>query len=141
VIYNAVDPNANIIFGAVVDENLKDEVLITVIATGFHLNSSKNVIPRRAAVAQPVTFNKPAPKEFTKEFNKEINESEMTTFREEPKFGTKKIFGEEDLPITELAREPQAVKDNTIFEFAPKVIDLPEHSEEFDIPAFIRNRD
>ena len=51
--------------------------------------------------------------QFTKEFNKEINESEMTTFREEPKFGTKKIFGEEDLPITELAREPQAVKDNT----------------------------
>lgn len=35
VIYGAVDPNANILFGSVVNENLKDEVLITVIATGF----------------------------------------------------------------------------------------------------------
>ena len=31
----AADPEANIIFGAGIDENLKDEVKITVIATGF----------------------------------------------------------------------------------------------------------
>ena len=31
----AADPEANIIFGAGIDENLKDEVHITVIATGF----------------------------------------------------------------------------------------------------------
>lgn len=35
VIYNAVDPDANIIFGAVIDEKLQNEVIITVIATGF----------------------------------------------------------------------------------------------------------
>jgi len=35
VIYNAVDPDANIIFGAVIDEKLQDEVIVTVIATGF----------------------------------------------------------------------------------------------------------
>ena len=35
VISEMVDPNANIIFGAVIDESLKDEVRITVIATGF----------------------------------------------------------------------------------------------------------
>ncbi len=29
------DPNANVIFGAVVDESLKDEIRVTVIATGF----------------------------------------------------------------------------------------------------------
>jgi cell division GTPase FtsZ len=34
-IQQAADPNANIIFGAGVDESLKDEVRITVIATGF----------------------------------------------------------------------------------------------------------
>ena len=32
---NAVDPEANIIFGTVVDESLGDQVRITVIATGF----------------------------------------------------------------------------------------------------------
>jgi cell division protein FtsZ len=35
IIYEAVDPNANIIFGAVLDPRLQGEVRITVIATGF----------------------------------------------------------------------------------------------------------
>jgi len=36
VIYNSVEPNANILFGSVIDESLKDEIRITVIATGFN---------------------------------------------------------------------------------------------------------
>ncbi len=35
MIQKSADPDANIIIGAVIDENLKDEMLITVIATGF----------------------------------------------------------------------------------------------------------
>lgn len=35
IITEAVDPNANIIFGAVIDEALEDEIRVTVIATGF----------------------------------------------------------------------------------------------------------
>jgi cell division protein FtsZ len=35
VIYEAVDPNANIIFGALVDDSMEGEMAITVIATGF----------------------------------------------------------------------------------------------------------
>ncbi|HAW70524.1 MAG TPA: cell division protein FtsZ [Firmicutes bacterium] len=35
VIMKAADPDANIIFGAVIDESLNDEIRITVIATGF----------------------------------------------------------------------------------------------------------
>lgn len=35
LIRQSVDPDANIIFGAGLDENLKDEIKITVIATGF----------------------------------------------------------------------------------------------------------
>ncbi|GIM27903.1 cell division protein FtsZ [Clostridium polyendosporum] len=35
IVQEAADPDANIIFGAVIDENLKDEIRITVIATGF----------------------------------------------------------------------------------------------------------
>jgi cell division protein FtsZ len=34
-IYEIVDPNANIIFGAVIDEKMQGEIRITVIATGF----------------------------------------------------------------------------------------------------------
>lgn len=35
VIYASVDPNANIIFGALVDETMGESVAVTVIATGF----------------------------------------------------------------------------------------------------------
>jgi cell division protein FtsZ len=35
IIYEIVDPNANIIFGAVIDERLQGEIRVTVIATGF----------------------------------------------------------------------------------------------------------
>src|SRR5574337_476175 len=35
VVTSAADPNANIIFGAVIDESVGDEVRVTVIATGF----------------------------------------------------------------------------------------------------------
>ena len=36
IIYEGVDPNANIIFGAVIDDRMQGEVRITVIATGFN---------------------------------------------------------------------------------------------------------
>ena len=39
VIYEAVDPNANIIFGALVDESMNGEIAITVIATGFPIQN------------------------------------------------------------------------------------------------------
>ena len=35
MIQRSVDSEANIIFGSVVDENMGDEISITVIATGF----------------------------------------------------------------------------------------------------------
>ncbi len=47
IIYEAVDPNANIIFGAVIDERMQGEVRITVIATGF--SSDFNVAPATPA--------------------------------------------------------------------------------------------
>ena len=35
IIAQVVDPEANIIFGAVIDEQMAEEVRVTVIATGF----------------------------------------------------------------------------------------------------------
>ena len=53
IIHDAADPEANIIFGAVLDESLKDEVKITVIATGFdHYSEMAAAAP--VAVAMPV---------------------------------------------------------------------------------------
>lgn len=41
VIYDVVDPDANIIVGAVVDERLEGEIHLTVIATGFDSHPTK----------------------------------------------------------------------------------------------------
>jgi len=38
VVQKSADPEANIIFGAVIDESLQDDIQITVIATGFEKN-------------------------------------------------------------------------------------------------------
>ena len=47
IITEAVDPNANIIFGAVIDESLEDEIRVTVIATGF--KSANPAVPNKSA--------------------------------------------------------------------------------------------
>ena len=43
LIRQAVDEEANIIFGAGIDESMKDEISITVIATGFDDERGKNI--------------------------------------------------------------------------------------------------
>jgi cell division protein FtsZ len=60
IIYEVVDPNANIIFGAVIDEKMAGEVRITVIATGF-ANSPENSYRRASGITgiDPKT-NKPS---------------------------------------------------------------------------------
>jgi cell division protein FtsZ len=45
IIRSMTDPNVNMIFGAVIDENLKDEVRITVIATGFEGGVKRIAMP------------------------------------------------------------------------------------------------
>ena len=49
VVTSAADQNANVIFGAVIDESLKDEVRVTVIATGFGPGAHRR---RRRAVTE-----------------------------------------------------------------------------------------
>ena len=44
IIKSAAHPDCNVIFGAVVDENMKDQVRITVVATGFDHQGN---VPRR----------------------------------------------------------------------------------------------
>lgn len=50
LVQKSADPDANIIFGAVIDENLKDEILITVIATGFERAPNLKKPAERATV-------------------------------------------------------------------------------------------
>jgi cell division protein FtsZ len=60
IISDAADPNANLIFGAVIDESLEeDQIVITVIATGFdHPNAPRQQTERGTRSAStPVSEN------------------------------------------------------------------------------------
>ncbi|CAA2972349.1 cell division homolog 2-1, chloroplastic-like [Olea europaea subsp. europaea] len=48
VIYDLVDPSANLIFGAVIDQSLSGQVSITLIATGFKRQEESNERPLQA---------------------------------------------------------------------------------------------
>lgn len=102
-IATSVDPDANIIFGATIDENLVDQVKITVIATGFD------------------------------ETTKRLRE-----LSGRPSFGSATDKGIFTTPMTSQAQgsaQPQtqsAVPDSTD--------ELPPEEDEFDIPAFLRQR-
>src|SRR5512138_1606254 len=50
---SAADPDANIIFGSVVDEQLGEEVKITVIATGFQARDAQRARPAQVQVQVP----------------------------------------------------------------------------------------
>ncbi len=51
IIRETAHPDVNLIFGAVIDPNMGDDIRVTVIATGFERNS----IPRRAFESKPRT--------------------------------------------------------------------------------------
>jgi cell division protein FtsZ len=53
IIRESADDDANIIFGAVIDESLRDEMKITVIATGFDKDMSEVGTTTHANVAPP----------------------------------------------------------------------------------------
>jgi cell division protein FtsZ len=55
IIRETAHPEANIIFGAVIDEDLDDEVRITVVATGFDSSGPRPEPPARATTAQTST--------------------------------------------------------------------------------------
>ncbi|NIR51133.1 MAG: cell division protein FtsZ, partial [candidate division Zixibacteria bacterium] len=48
IIYEEAGEDANVIFGAVIDENVKDEIFITVIATGFNVDSTQALTPSKS---------------------------------------------------------------------------------------------
>lgn len=107
-IAGAVDPDANIIFGATIDENLVDQVKITVIATGF---------------------------DETKRRLRELS-GRATSYRGMGTAGqAQPLFTK---PVTSSQQgSPQPQPQPT---FPTPADDVPPEEDEFDIPAFLRQR-
>ena len=87
LVRDVVDSECNIIFGATIDENLKDEVQVTVIATGFDMKDQPRPQP---VVSQPMTFNMPVQQpvqpQSTLTENKQEPEGVEDEYEEEEQF-------------------------------------------------------
>ncbi len=71
IIADAIDPDAEIIFGTTINEDLKDEVIVTVIATGLENDSISS---------SPTTFSKSETSKFidNANFKSDFNDGEMS---------------------------------------------------------------
>lgn len=102
-----VDPDANIIFGATIDEHLVDQVKITVIATGF--DETKRRL--RELTGRPGYASGAAGAMFTRPVTQATNQNAT--------------------PIIQPQPQPT---------FPIPADDVPPEEDEFDIPAFLRQR-
>lgn len=124
IITESIDPNAKVIFGAVVDETMKKgEIQITVVATGFDEEIGREEPFEKMS---RMTIEEDRKKENTRE--REIEEEEMkTTFpvKTEPR-----MIIEEKVPP----------KKNIRVSFPSKEKELTDDDDELEIPAFIRRK-
>ena len=86
LVANAVDPEANIIFGTVVDESLGDQVRITVIATGFsdaNVNRQDQLFGQTQSSASKSASDASAPAHAAPAATRNVGGSELPNFGNE----------------------------------------------------------
>ncbi|MFQ6676449.1 MAG: cell division protein FtsZ [Fidelibacterota bacterium] len=109
IIFEEAGNDANIIFGAVIDPSLKDEIRVTVIATGFSgtirdyekpsaRGAQEEAPGRREPVSVGARFNTPA-----HQMKKEQEKDQMVREPREPL-----VFNDEDLDIPAFIRQRQS---------------------------------
>ncbi|HCC23478.1 TPA: cell division protein FtsZ [Candidatus Falkowbacteria bacterium] len=127
VITESVDADAKIIFGAVHNEKLKDEIKITVVATGFDEKVAKENILK--VKHEPINYfqAKSVPVKEEKEAVVEPDAASRTVSN----FMTK--------PMNSAAAYHQAQEDARV-ETPRRVVDDTANDDELDIPAFIRKK-
>jgi len=127
IITGSADPDAKVIFGAVINENMKDVIRITVIATGF--NDRKRAVSDVESPARR-SFN---PNPLVSDKRKEIDWSSSGQFQKRP---VKKIAHFGDMEDGGMEMEDSNKNQNI-----KKAIDEKGgEGEDLDIPAFLRKK-
>ena len=113
IIQEAADPNANIIFGTVIDRNLQGLIKVTVIATGFHQADAQRLDqtmpveqapPQEHAVHGTGGFERPAPRDrelFMRAETREVPELDPSEDGHMPNFADMK----DDLDVPSFLRK------------------------------------
>jgi cell division protein FtsZ len=162
IIQNAAHEDANIIFGAVLDEKMKDEVKITVIATGFKEVRGRRELAEPAAVRQIVARAASASAHATYEVASELppltDSTPVITPRPvraadlEPPIDRRQVTpyvpDNLDEVESEIVRHAEPVEEmllrqNVVAEPVQTVsssVDINYNSDDLEIPAFLRKR-
>src|SRR3989339_224243 len=128
------DENAKVIWGTVIDESLKDEVKITVIATGFEKKSDSTFMNRMGKSAFSSSFNTLTVPENPKTPEKKP----ISSLRPEPEKNNVE-FNRTDFSSTPLQKKSVKRLDLEKEENVP-VINKKNEEDELEIPAFIRRK-
>jgi len=121
LVHDAADPEAEIIFGSLIDESIQDEVKITIIATGFVQRDTK--VRQVAPVVQvPMNVRPPPPPAAAM---RERDREEVAS-----------------LVPAKGSRSMAAVESRTVSTRTAVVRDaaLPLDEDQFDIPTFLRRQ-
>ncbi len=73
IIFEEAGPSANIIFGAVIDPDLQDEIRVTVIATGFNIAKTVNNLDELHGRPEMRTVETPPTRHLQEQINKPLH--------------------------------------------------------------------
>jgi len=118
IIFEEAGPSANIIFGAVIDPNLKDEIRVTVIATGFNM-------PKQVAEIKK--------EEYQEDLIETLPTRELQEQHNKPLHIQKELKEKEGIEEVEKKRKPILTFDDT--SDSPVI-----YGKDLQIPAFIRRQ-
>ena len=143
IIQSAAHEDANIIFGAVLDEKMKDEVKITVIATGFKADQIRKRERASATVVAPQPHFEPAPPPIHYESGAQPpppSEPEPSTQVEPglPSEPPGELAPEE--PVTRTWQAPTPVRENISIESVTRTLKGEFEQDDLDVPAFLRKK-
>ena len=145
VITSAADEEAKIIFGAVIDEDLKDMIKITVVATGFDGKGSVKPGESRKSYSPNHFIENEIEKDSTPSWA-EKNKNSLPPIKAsqlKPLVAPTKMAEKRDFPEDEDLSTPTFVRKNLFGAKSQVKKEEPEDEEEDDdlsIPAFIRKR-
>jgi cell division protein FtsZ len=133
VIKEAADPEANIIFGTVIDDRMRDEVKVTVIATGFDAARSRPKAAVRPQATEGTIGIESSLDEKSRELLAEIEREriEKTAFTVTPVPEPVESEPEAAEVFRPAEREPVATR--------PTSLERPAYGDtDLDIPSFLR---
>jgi cell division protein FtsZ len=145
IIQGAAHEDANIIFGAVLDEKMKDSVKITVIATGFKESGMRRA--RQHENYDPVILSRNGAREDMREATRQAYQHDRFQEREpvvepEPVFEPEPAFEPDPAPVAfqESASMGVSHAAEVISLDAMRTVAPVYQAEDLDVPAFLRKR-